>query len=76
MRASVRVVLINKSMRLKSEPQTELNFSRRISSRNIAEIVGKVVGADGLEVGPIEDIEKVCSESQVRPLAEFPALVG
>lgn len=66
----------NFNMRLKTEPQAELNFPRRISTRNIAKIGGEVVSAHGLEIDPIENVEKVSTETQARLFAEFPALVS
>ena len=68
-------VIDEKGICLEREPQAELNFARRISTRNIAEIARQVVGANRLGVDSIEDIEKVCTEGQAGLLAEFPAFV-
>src|ERR1700728_1266882 len=60
---------------LKVEPQAELNFPSRVGTGVIAEVTGQVVGADGLEIDAVKNIEKVCAEGQVRLFAKLPAFV-
>lgn len=76
MRVSFRVNrTCNFNMGSETEPQAELNFARRISTGNIAEVVGKVVGANRSEVDAIEGVEQVGPEGQVGLIAEPPSLV-
>ena len=61
--------------RLEAEPSADLDFACRISTRNIAKIRGKIIGADGSEVDSIKHVEEISAQCEVLVFAEAPTLV-
>src|SRR6266851_2304625 len=59
---------------LKGQLQTELDVSRRVSTRNCSETAGGLHYCHGIEIHVVEDVEEVSLEAQVESLGHLEML--